>query len=238
MKTKTTRQEVWSANAVKRGCDQLLLGSRCVRPKPCNFYVNLCAESDLCELPHRFSRNPLQVIDAMTVLALPGLLALSLLALLLAGLRRVPEGRAYTVHRFGRFVRTLPPGFGFVMPLVERIGQRVSLIGHTVSLGEGAVYYQILDPRQAGADIESVDQLVASTASATLRAGEAGEERSDLQFRQRLNQQLAARGLRVVRCVLPAAQSGHSTRPPRPSRFASRDSPADTCAPAEGAQLL
>jgi regulator of protease activity HflC (stomatin/prohibitin superfamily) len=153
------------------------------------------------------------VIDAMSVFALPGLLALGLLVLLLAGVRRVPEGSAYTVHRFGRFVRTLPPGFGFVMPLVERIGQRVSLIGHTVSLGEGAaegaVYYQILDPRQAGADIESVDQLVASAATATLQSNEAGEERSDLQFRQRLNQLLAARGLRVVRCVLPVAQPGH-----------------------------
>lgn len=152
----------------------------------------------------------------MTVLALPALAAFALLALLLASLRRVPEGSAYTVHRFGRFVRTLPPGFGFVLPLIERIGQRVNLIGHTVTLrsgeAEGAVYYQILDPRQAGAEIESVDQLVASTASAALDlTPPALEDREsfDRQFRQQLNLQLAERGLRVVRCVLPATPAPH-----------------------------
>lgn len=144
--------------------------------------------------------------------ALPVLLSLGLLGFVLAGLRRVPEGCAYTVRRFGRYARTLPPGLRFVLPLVERIGQRVSLIGHTVTLHDaplkGALYYQIIDPRQAGEALESIDQLVERTASETLRgmsAPEACEPGFDQRVRQRLNQALADRGLRVVRCVLPAA---------------------------------
>jgi regulator of protease activity HflC (stomatin/prohibitin superfamily) len=140
------------------------------------------------------------------------LVTLGLLAFALAGLRRVPEGCAYTVRRFGRYARTLPPGLGFVLPLVERVGQRVSLIGHAVSVREaslnGAVYYQIIDPRQAGEALEAIDQLVERTAREALRempAPEAGEPGLDQRVRLHLNQALAGRGLRVVRCVMPAA---------------------------------
>lgn len=137
--------------------------------------------------------------------------ALGSLTLLLAGLRWVPEGCAYTVRRFGRYVRTLPPGLGFVVPLIERVGQRVSLIGHAVRVEQaavcGAVYYQIIDPRQAGEALESIDQYVQRTASETLSRlpqPPTATPGLDHQIRQQLNEALAGRGLRVVRCVLPA----------------------------------
>jgi regulator of protease activity HflC (stomatin/prohibitin superfamily) len=139
----------------------------------------------------------------VSLFTLPSLLALMCLAAFVAALRRVPEGCAFTVHRFGRYVRTLPPGIGFVLPLIERVGQRVSLINHSVPLGEGAgsgaVYYQILDPRRAGEALESIDQLVACTArEAAAQFSTVGE------LRQQLNQRLGDRGLRVVRCELHA----------------------------------
>ncbi|SDD67972.1 SPFH domain-containing protein [Aquimonas voraii] len=137
---------------------------------------------------------------------------LGLLAFLLAGLRWVPEGCAYTVRRFGRYARTLPPGLGFVLPLIERVGQRVRLIGHTVPVGQasvrGAVYYQIIDPRQTGEALESIDQYVQRTASETLSRlplPQTDAPGLDQQVRQQLNEALASRGLRVVRCVLPAS---------------------------------
>lgn len=130
--------------------------------------------------------------------------------LLLAGLKRVPEGSAYTVHRFGRYVRTLPPGLAFVLPGIERVAQRVSLIGHAVPVQDeglqGSVYYQILDPRQSGAALERIDQLVAGSAREalrSLRAATGGDEALDQRFRRHLNSELAPAGLRVVRCDLP-----------------------------------
>ncbi|MBE5316668.1 MAG: hypothetical protein H4O13_14855 [Xanthomonadales bacterium] len=144
--------------------------------------------------------------SAFTLLA-----PLAVLALLVSSLRWVPEGRAFTVRRFGRYVRTLPPGLGFVLPLIERVGQRVNLIGHAVPLNQatvrGAVYYQIIDPRQTGEALEAIDQYVQRTASETLSRltlTNAGVQALDQQVRQQLNETLASRGLRVVRCVLPA----------------------------------
>jgi regulator of protease activity HflC (stomatin/prohibitin superfamily) len=137
----------------------------------------------------------------VSLFALPILLALACFLSFVASIRRVPEGSAFTVHRFGRYVRTLPPGIGFVLPVIERVGQRVSLINHAVPLGEnaseGAVYYQILDPRRAGEALESIDQLVARAAQdAAAQFSNVGE------LRQQLNQRLGDRGLRVVRCEL------------------------------------
>ena len=49
--------------------------------------------------------------------------------LAIASLRRIPEDTVCTVHRFGRYVRTLTPGVRFTVPFVDRIAHRVRLVG-------------------------------------------------------------------------------------------------------------
>ena len=72
---------------------------------------------------------------------------------MMAGLRWVPEDTVLTVHRFGRYVRTLTPGLRFTLPLVDQVAHRVRLVGHQLEVplaGEDAaradVYYQIRSP--------------------------------------------------------------------------------------------
>src|SRR5476649_1769143 len=102
----------------------------------------------------RIPPNLLFVLESVINLPL-AIAALSLLAIVLMALRRVPEGQAWTVHRFGRYVRTLRSGLHVVWPLLDRIAQHVSLTGHRVELPTRAfgndnasadLYYQILDP--------------------------------------------------------------------------------------------
>ena len=50
-------------------------------------------------------------VAAMVVLAV---------ALVFMGVKTVPQGFEYTVERFGRYTRTLPPGLHLIAPLVER----------------------------------------------------------------------------------------------------------------------
>ena len=142
-------------------------------------------------------------------------LALLLLPLLaLAGLRYVPEDTALTVHRFGRYARTLSPGLRFTVPVLDRIAHRVRLVGHQVEIpvrGESsaraAVYYQILEPQRAGNALDHVDTLVeqhAIEALSSLAATE-GEDSAELiaaRLKRELNEVLAALGLRVTRCNL------------------------------------
>ena len=57
-------------------------------------------------------------MDALLLALLP------LLALGLAGLRRVPAHEVHVLLRHGRYRRALPPGLHWVVPGLDRIGQR------------------------------------------------------------------------------------------------------------------
>lgn len=141
---------------------------------------------------------------------------LMLTGLLLVGLRRVPEGTALTVRRFGRRLRILPPGLRYTLPVIDRVTQRVRLIGHRVNVsveGDQAtraeVYYQILEPVRVGAALERVDALVEQQASRALSglADEASDSVEALaaQLKHELNRNLMELGLRVTRCELRQA---------------------------------
>ena len=40
----------------------------------------------------------------------------------------VPQGRQWTVERFGRYTRTLTPGISFLVPFADRVGRRLSMM--------------------------------------------------------------------------------------------------------------
>ncbi|HVJ33008.1 MAG TPA: SPFH domain-containing protein, partial [Terriglobia bacterium] len=56
-------------------------------------------------------------------------LALLLLAIVVVfmAVKSVPQGREWTVERFGRYTYTLKPGLAFIVPFFDRIGARVNM---------------------------------------------------------------------------------------------------------------
>lgn len=154
-------------------------------------------------------------MDLLTASALTASLCF---ALSLAALRRVPQGEVHTVHRFGRYVRTLAPGFHLVWPVVDRVAARVLLIGHHLQLparahgpmqAGGDLYYQILDPARTGDALERVDSLVLDEAAAVLEevANQGAQPEAAYSaetFKKALNERMSGRGLRIIRCSLHA----------------------------------
>lgn len=137
--------------------------------------------------------------------------------LAMASLRRIPEDTACTVHRFGRYVRTLPPGVRFTLPFIDQIAHRVRLVGHRIELApqaldeataaHAAVYYQILEPERAGDALDDVDALVAGLAQQQLALiADSVPPAESVALAQRLkselNQRLDSLGLRITRCTL------------------------------------
>jgi regulator of protease activity HflC (stomatin/prohibitin superfamily) len=125
------------------------------------------------------------------------------LALAAAGLRRVPAQNARPVRRFGRYQRTLGPGWHWVVPGLEWTGRDVDLIGHHLRVDGGdatraELYYQIVEPEKAGATLEAVDEFVAGQAREALRS----PGQSPDQLKQELNRRVGRLGLRVIRCSL------------------------------------
>lgn len=144
------------------------------------------------------------------------------LVILGLSLKRVPEGQAYTVHRFGAYRRTLQPGLRWIVPLFESIAHRVRTTGHELRLApqpiaggdtrvSGAVFFQVLDPARADDDADHLEEVVLTAmheAMSDVPAEAAADDRLNRELKDRANRALRSHGLAVVRCqlrVLPAA---------------------------------
>src|SRR5215216_6269281 len=64
------------------------------------------------------------------------LLAFVVLALVIifAGVKSVPQGREWTVERFGRFTTVLKPGLSLIFPFVDRIGRKLSVMEEVLEI--------------------------------------------------------------------------------------------------------
>ncbi len=143
------------------------------------------------------------------------LLPFVVLVFLATGLRLVPEGTVCSVHRFGRFVRTLAPGLRWTMPFVDQIAHKVPMVGHQVHLpaqplqaggqAQAAVFFQILEPSRTGVALDSVDALVENRALACLAELADRAPANDAlagELKAELNRHLSDFGLLVTRCHL------------------------------------
>lgn len=135
-----------------------------------------------------------------------------LLATFVAGIRRVPEGKAYSLHRRGRFRRVMGPGWHLTLPVLDQVAHEVDLIGHRITLQLPAqferaeVYFQIVEPLRVGADLDHLDgyvQRVAAEDYAVVSRRASEEPRSlAASWKESLNGRLRGLGLQVTRCQL------------------------------------
>lgn len=151
------------------------------------------------------------------------LLLVAAASLVLFSIKRIPEGQAYTIHRFGRYRRTLDSGVHWVMPLIERVAQRISLTGRALQLAPrtittggvartvcGSVWFQVLDPARAEAELDHVDDVVLGEVTEAMeRLGALGHvpiSGLDATLKKESNQVLRSHGVVVTRCQLAVDQ--------------------------------
>jgi regulator of protease activity HflC (stomatin/prohibitin superfamily) len=105
--------------------------------------------------------------SVLTVLAL----LLFGLVTLFKGVKTVPQGYEYTVERFGRYLRTLRPGLGIIIPYVDRIGHKVNMMERVLDVPsqevitrdnavvrvDGVVFFQVLDAAKAAYEVANLE---------------------------------------------------------------------------------
>jgi len=95
----------------------------------------------------------------------------------------VPQGREFTVERFGRYTRTLSPGMHFLTPFFEAIGRRVNMMEQVLDVPtqevitkdnvsvkvDGIVFIQVMDAAAAAYRVDNLTYAISQLCMTNLR---------------------------------------------------------------------
>jgi regulator of protease activity HflC (stomatin/prohibitin superfamily) len=104
-------------------------------------------------------------------------------AIVFSAIKIVPQGREYTVEKFGRYTRTLKPGMSFLMPFVESIGRKVNLMEQVLDIPsqnvitkdnvevkiDGIIFIQVMNAAEAAYKVDNLPYAIGQLAMTNLR---------------------------------------------------------------------
>ncbi|MBI1423709.1 MAG: SPFH/Band 7/PHB domain protein [Gammaproteobacteria bacterium] len=94
--------------------------------------------------------------------------------IVMKGVQTVRQGYEYTVERFGRYTKTLSPGFHLIVPVIDRIGRRMNMMEQVVDVPsqevitkdnamvrvDGVVFFQVLDAARAAYEVNNLELAI------------------------------------------------------------------------------
>ena len=100
-----------------------------------------------------------------------------------AGVKSVPQGREWTVERFGRYTRTLRPGLNLIVPFIDRIGRKLSMMEEVLEIpsqdvitrdnamvtADAIAFYQVVDAVKAAYEVGQLQLGIQNLALTNIR---------------------------------------------------------------------
>ncbi len=116
----------------------------------------------------------------LTLLLLAGFIILCIMK----GVRIVPQSEKFVVERFGRLRSVLGPGINFIVPFLDRVAHKISILERQLPTHsqdaitsdnvlvqvETSVFYRILEPEKTVYRIRDVDGAITTTVTGIVRA--------------------------------------------------------------------
>ena len=112
-----------------------------------------------------------------------GALLVLALVVLFNAIKMVPQGREFTVERFGRYTRTLKPGISFLTPFVEGVGRRMNMMEQVLDIPQqevitkdnamvrvdAIVFIQVMDAAAAAYRVDNLIYAIQQLSQTNLR---------------------------------------------------------------------
>ncbi|MDP5307350.1 SPFH domain-containing protein [Paracoccus spongiarum] len=114
------------------------------------------------------------------------LIFIAVLILLAVGsaVRIVPQSQKFVVERFGRLRAVLGPGINIIMPFLDRVAHRISILERQLPTSrqdaitadnvlvqvETSVFYRIIEPEKTVYRIRDIDAAIATTVAGIVRS--------------------------------------------------------------------
>jgi regulator of protease activity HflC (stomatin/prohibitin superfamily) len=105
------------------------------------------------------------------------------LAVVYAGAKTVPQGQEWTVERFGRYTRTLRPGLNLIIPFIDRVGVKLSMMETVLDIptqevitkdnamvkADAVAFYQVVEAVKAAYEVRTLEIAITNLATTNLR---------------------------------------------------------------------
>ena len=112
-----------------------------------------------------------------------GAIVLLAIVIIFAGVKAVPQGQDWTVERFGRFTRILKPGLNLIIPMVDRIGRKLSMMEEVIDVpsqdvitkdnamvtADAIAFYQVVEAAKAAYEVRDLRSGITNLALTNVR---------------------------------------------------------------------
>ena len=104
--------------------------------------------------------------------------------LILAGVKTVPQATQWTIERFGRYTRSLSPGLNLIIPVVDRIGVKVSMretvldipaqdvitFDNATVTADGVTFFQVVNAPKAAYEVDDLERAITNLCMTNIRS--------------------------------------------------------------------
>ncbi len=163
------------------------------------------------------------------------LLALFIIVSIFGGVKIVPQSEKHVVERFGRLRSVLGPGINFIIPFLDRIAHKISILerqlptmtqdaitsDNVLVKVDTSVFYRIIEPEKTVYRIRDVDGAIQTTVAGIVRSEIGRMELDQVQsnrsqlidaVKTQLGQQVDDWGIEVTRAEILDVDLDQATR--------------------------